>query len=89
MHIVLVNVGGIVQLGVFVLFGWLWGANAATMALGAKLFVPVWFVVAAVNCWIGVAHAGYSLKDELPIMALNFLVPAIVAGILAWQLTRA
>jgi hypothetical protein len=88
MHILLVNVGGLVQLAVFVLFGWLWGANAASMALAAKVFIPVWLVVAAVNCWIGVAHAGYSFKDEAPIMALNFLVPAIVAVLVIWQLTR-
>lgn len=88
MHILLVIVGGIVQLGVFVLYGWLWGNNAAAMALAAKLFVPFWLVVAAVNLWVGVAHAGYSVKDELPILVLNFVVPTLVAGFAAWQLSR-
>ena len=41
MHIILVIVGGLVQLGLFLLFGWLWGANTASMALAAKCFVPL------------------------------------------------
>ncbi|CAN5654235.1 hypothetical protein BH09PSE5_BH09PSE5_18330 [soil metagenome] len=88
MHIALVMVGGMVQLGIFILFGWLWGNSAPAMALAAKVFVPVWLVVAAVNMWVGVTHAGYSVKDESPILLVNFLVPAIVAGIAAWQLSR-
>ena len=85
MHILLVMVGGIVQLGLFILFGWLWGSNATAMALAAKVFVPFWLVIAAANMWVGVTHAGYSVKDEFPILILNFLVPAIAAGIAAWQ----
>ena len=59
------------------------------MATAAKLFLPVWLVVVAVNMWVGVAHAGYSVKDELPILLANFLVPGGVAIIAAWQLSRA
>lgn len=88
MHILLVLVGGVVQLGVFILFGWLWGNNAAAMALAAKVFMPVWLIVAAVNMWVGVTHAGYSVKDEFPILVLNFFVPAAVAFFTAWQLSR-
>ena len=29
MHVLMVMLGGVVLLGVFVLFGWLWGASAA------------------------------------------------------------
>jgi hypothetical protein len=87
MHIALVMLGGIVQLGVFVLFGWLWGSTTASMALAAKAFVPFWLVVATVNMWIGVVHAGYSVKLELPILLLNFAVPAVVAGMAAWRLS--
>lgn len=89
MHIAMVLMGGVVQLAVFVLFGWLWGNSAAAMAFAAKMFVPFWLVVAAVNMWVGVTHAGYSVKAESPIFLLNFLVPAVVAGLTAWQLTRA
>ena len=38
MHVAMVIGGGLVLLGVFVLFGWLWGASAAGMALAAKEF---------------------------------------------------
>ncbi|WP_163613806.1 hypothetical protein, partial [Klebsiella variicola] len=60
MHMLMVIGGGVVLLGLFVLFGWLWGASAAGMALAAKIFVPAWLLIAAVNMWVGVAHAGYS-----------------------------
>lgn len=89
MHIVMVMVGGLVQLGVFLIFGWHWGTTPAAMATAAKLFLPVLLVVVAVNMWVGVAHAGYSVKDELPILLANFLVPGVVAIIAAWQLSRA
>jgi hypothetical protein len=89
MHVAMVIGGGLVLLGLFVLFGWLWGASAAGMALAAKLFMPAWAVVALVNMWVGVSHAGYTVRQEAPILVLVFLLPAVVAGIVAWQLSRA
>jgi hypothetical protein len=80
--------GGLVLLGVFVLFGWLWGASAAGMALAAKVFVPAWLLMASVNMWVGVSHAGYSVREEFPILLLVFAVPAIVAGIAVWRLSQ-
>ena len=88
MHVLLVIVGGIVLLGVFVLFGWLWGASAAGMAVGAMAFVPVWLLVAAVNMWVGVQHAGYSVREEAPILLIVFAVPAAVAAFVVWWLPR-
>jgi len=87
MHVVLVIVGGLVLLALFLLFGWLWAASAAGMALAAKLFVPAWLVLAGVNLWVGVTHAGYSFREELPILVLVFAVPAIVACVAAWRLS--
>ncbi len=89
MHIAMVLVGGIAQLAIFVLFGWLWGNSTAAMAFAAKAFIPFWLLVAAVNMWVGVTHAGYSVKSESPIFLLNFLVPAVLAGLTVWQLSRA
>ena len=89
MHVALVMFGGLALLGVFVLFGWLWGASAAGMALAAKVFMPAWAAVALLNMWVGVAHAGYTVRQEAPILVLVFLLPAIVAGLVAWQLSRA
>jgi len=89
MHMTMVITAGLLQLGVFILFGWLWGASTAGMATAAKLFVPVWLAVAAINMWVGVSHAGYTVRQEAPILLLVFAVPAVIAGVVAWQLSRA
>lgn len=88
MHIILVIAGGLGLLGLFVLFGWLWGASTAAMVLAAKAFVPAWLIVALVNMWVGVSHAGYTLREELPIMLLVFAVPAVLAAVAVYLLTR-
>lgn len=88
MHMLMVIGGGLALLGVFVLFGWLWGASAAGMALAAKVFVPAWLAVALANLWVGVNHAGYTVRQELPILLVVFIVPAVAAGLTAWQLAR-
>jgi hypothetical protein len=84
----MVMVAGLVLLGVFVLFGWLWGASTAGMALAAKVFVPAWLLISGVNMWVGVAHAGYSVREEFPILLLVFAVPAVIAGIAVWRLSQ-
>lgn len=48
-------------------------------------FVALWLVVAAFNMWTGVAKAGYSFAEELPVFALIFAVPAAVALLLKWN----
>lgn len=88
MHMLLVIAGGVILLGVFLLFGKLWGADVAGIAAGARLFIPVWLVVAITNMWVGVTKAGYTVAQELPILAVVFLVPAILAAALAWQLAK-
>jgi hypothetical protein len=35
--------------------------------------------------WVGVAKAGYSFTEELPIFLLIFAVPAAVAIVLKWK----
>lgn len=88
MHMAMVIGAGTLLLVVFVLFGWLWGASSAGMALAAKVFVPVWLLIACLNMWVGVTHAGYTVRQELPILLLVFAVPAIVAGVAVWQFSR-
>ena len=88
MHMAMVMGAGVLLLLVFVMFGWLWGASAAGMALAAKVFVPVWLLVASTNLWVGVTHAGYTVRQELPILLIVFAVPAAIAAIAAWQLSR-
>lgn len=85
MHVLLVIVGGCALLGVFLLFGHLWGPDAGWPAKAALAFVPVWLAVAVANLWVGVQHAGYGLREELPILLLVFAVPAaLAAGVLWW-----
>lgn len=88
MHMAMVMGAGVLLLVVFVLFGWLWGASAAGMVLAAKLFMPVWLLLTATNMWVGVTHAGYTVRQEFPILLIVFAVPAVVAAIAAWQLSR-
>ena len=88
MHMAMVMGAGVLLLVVFVMFGWLWGASAAGMVLAAKVFVPVWLLVAATNMCVGVTHAGYTVRQEFPILLIVFAVPAVVAAVAAWQLSR-
>lgn len=44
-------------------------------------FAILWFVFCAYNMWVGVSSAGYSMNEELPFLATNFLVP--VAAVFA------
>ena len=87
MHMLLVIVGGLLLLGVFLLFGKLWG-GAAGPALAARCFIPVWLVVALANLWVGVRHAGYSVREELPILLVVFAVPAAATAVLLWLFSR-
>jgi hypothetical protein len=82
--------GGLVLLGLFLLAGRLLGAGApvAGMATAARWFIPVWLIGAVINMWIGVARAGYSVAEEAPIFAVVFAVPAVVALLVAWGLSR-
>jgi hypothetical protein len=88
MHTVLVMGGGMALLGLFLLFGHLWGHGTAALLWAAKAFLPLWLVLSVVNLWVGVARAGYSLRDELPMLLVVFALPAIVAGVVIWRLAR-
>lgn len=88
MHMLLMILTGIVLLGVFSMLGKLWGGDAVGIAMSMKAFVPVWLFVALVNMWVGVAKAGYTVAQELPILLVVFAVPACIAAAAAWQLTR-
>lgn len=88
MHMIMVIGGGIVLLLVFLLFGRLWGATPLSYSLAATSFLPVWLAIVVANLWVGVLHAGYGIREELPILALNFAVPAIAAFAAAWYFAR-
>jgi len=86
-HTVMTILGGLLLLAVFAIFGWLWGGQAGVPA-AARLFLPAWTLVALANLWVGVARAGYTVAQELPILAVNIVVPAAAALLLAWRLGR-
>jgi hypothetical protein len=88
MHVLMTIGGGLLLLSVFILFGWLWGASVSGMALAGKCFLPTWLLIAVVNMWVGVNHAGYGLRDELPILLVVFIVPAIISVVLIWRLSH-
>ena len=77
---------GFLLLAVCVILGKMFSANYPTATLTAVVaFVALWLVVAAFNMWTGVAKAGYSAAEELPVFALIFLVPTAVAILLKWK----
>lgn len=87
MRTVLLLVAGLLLMGGSLLLGKVFTGQYPESARIASLsFVAVWFVVAAVNMWLGVARAGYSIAEELPIFLLIFGTPAAVAGLIKRQL---
>jgi hypothetical protein len=79
-------VAGFLLLAASLLLGRLFSANYPSATVMATVaYVALWFVIAGANMWIGVAKAGYSVAEELPIFALIFVLPAAAAIILKWQ----
>ena len=60
------------------------GPGVATAAL---VFLPLWFVGAGINMYMGVKRAGYSVAEEARIFLVVFGVPA-AAALLAWWKLR-
>ena len=79
-------VAGLLLMGSFLLIGRLFStqfAEASRVSLWA--FAAVWLVVAALNMWLGVTKAGYSVAEELPIFVVVFIVPAAAALLIKWR----
>jgi hypothetical protein len=75
---------GLVLLALCLGAGWLAG-GAPKLKLAAGVFVGLWVVVAAATMYMGVARAGESFMEELPIFLLIFAVPSIVALVLRYK----
>jgi hypothetical protein len=84
MHTVLVIGAGLLLLGLCALVGRVIGGSGA-IGTAALVFLPLWFIGAAVNMYVGVWKAGYSVADEAPVFLLVFAVPAAVALLLWWR----
>lgn len=64
------------------LASWLGAPSKRVMA--AVLFAVAWLAVVGWNLRTGLSH-GYSLREELPIQAVIYLVPLALAIWLAWK----
>ena len=78
--------GGFVLLALCLASARLLASNLAEPMRAAVIaFCVIWFVVAGGNLWLGVAKAGYTLAEELPIFLLIFGLPAAVAIFVKWK----
>lgn len=76
----------IITLGGFALWaGCLFVARLATnfsklsTTISTVVFVAIWLAAAAANMWVGMAQAGYSFQEELPIFLVIFFLPSAAA----------
>jgi hypothetical protein len=78
MHTMLVIGGGLLMLAACVAVGYMSnGRGGARQA--ALVFLPVWLLGAGINMYVGVSRAGYTVAQELPILVVVFIVPALAA----------
>jgi len=87
MHTLIVIALGLVSLAACLLAGHALGAASGT-ARAALCFLPLWFLAAAVNMYLGVRTAGYGFREEAPIFLLVFAVPALVALLCWWRFAQ-
>jgi len=89
-HTIKVIAAGFALLAVCLLAGRLMGGagQSTLLARSALVFIALWLVGAAINMWIGVSRAGYSVKEEAPIFFVVFLIPAAVALLVWWRYSR-
>jgi len=86
MRTALFLIAGFLLLGASLLLGKLFSANYPGATFAATVaYIALWLVIAGANMWVGVAKAGYSVTEELPIFLLIFAVPAAVAVLLKWK----
>ena len=86
MRTALFLVAGLLFLAASLLLGRLFSTNYPGATVAATVaFVALWLAIAGANMWVGVAKAGYSVTEELPIFLLIFGLPAAAAIILKWK----
>ena len=56
-------------------------ASATSMTVATTAFIIMWFLAASANLWVGVMQAGYSCKEELPIVLLIFLLSVATTAV--------
>jgi len=58
---------------------WLGKPGGTAVEDTTRAFITIWFLSTATTLWVGVAKAGYTFREELPIAVLIFGVPAVIA----------
>jgi hypothetical protein len=77
---------GFLFLAASLIVGKLFSANyPGGTSVATALFIVLWLLISAANMWVGVAKAGYTVAQELPILALIFGVPAAAALLVRWK----
>lgn len=84
MRTAIIIFGGFLLFGACLVAGRMVGGNE-TMVNAAKVFIVLWLIAAGVNMWVGVAKAGYSVAEELPIFLLIFPLPTSAAAFIWWK----
>ncbi len=88
-HTIKVIAGGFVLLALCLVVS---RSLAPSLAIGVanavRVFLPLWLIASAVNMWIGVSRAGYSVREEAPIFLVVFAVPAALALLVLWKFSR-
>ena len=58
---------------------------STAVSRAALVFIPLWLIAAGINMWMGVAKAGYSVKEEIPFFFIVFLIPVAAALLIWWS----
>jgi len=86
MRTAIIILGGFLLLSLCLVAGrWLGGTGKEAVVTAAQIFIAIWLAAAAFNMWMGVAKAGYSVAEELPIFLLIFALPAAAAAFVWWK----
>jgi hypothetical protein len=88
LHTIKVIAIGCALLALCLIIGRAAGGATAGLVAGAKVFLPLWLIGAGINMWLGVSKAGYSVAEEAPVFVLVFAVPAAVAVLVWWRVSR-
>ncbi|HNL91222.1 MAG TPA: hypothetical protein PKH05_19230 [Nitrospira sp.] len=83
--IVILSSGLLVLAGLFLFSRLFLELFPSAVSWATYSFIAIWFFATAFNLWVGVTHAGYSVREELPIMLLLFAVPAGAALLARWK----
>ena len=86
MRTTLFLVAGFLLLATVFILARLFATNyPSAAATTTTAFVALWLALTGFNLWTGVAKAGYSIGEELPVFLLLFGVPAALAIVLRWK----